>query len=102
MKTPHCHRADWNGGRRCDYAGPGDFMGHTCAPAHERGTLMSKTVTTVEQAAAKVSNEVYKATSAFEDLEAQGLVIGNGHHMRQRVAEFAASLVRERWSPPKE
>lgn len=46
MKTPHCHRADWNGGRRCDYAGPGDFMGHTCAPAHERGTLMSKTVTT--------------------------------------------------------
>lgn len=63
---------------------------------------MANNTMTVDEAAAKISNEVYKATAMFERLEMQGLVIGNGHHMQQRVAEFAASLVRERWAPPKE
>lgn len=33
----------------------------------------------------------------IEAMEQMGLLDGNGHHMRQQVAEFAEQLVRDRW-----
>jgi hypothetical protein len=52
---------------------------------------------TMKEAEAKISNDVYKATLLIEQLEGAGLILGDGHHMRQAVAAFAANLVRERW-----
>ena len=54
----------------------------------------------IDRAAAHLSNAVYEAAAPLERLEAAGLVRGNGHHLRQRVAEFAAALLRERWAGP--
>lgn len=48
-------------------------------------------------ASAKLSNAVYLACRLLEDLQVFGRLRGNGHHMRQAVAEFAANLLRERW-----
>jgi hypothetical protein len=53
---------------------------------------------TLDEVVARVSTEVYKTTQFFEALETAGLIDGNGHHMRQKVAAFAADLVRERWN----
>ena len=50
-----------------------------------------------DRAALTAANEAYEALHIFEDLEMAGKIRGNGHHMRQRIAEAAASLVRERW-----
>lgn len=45
-----------------------------------------------------VSNAVYYACCAqFEGLEHAGLIWGNGHHMAQRVGEFAVGLLQSRW-----
>ncbi len=52
----------------------------------------------LEEVAAKLSTEVYKSTKLFEALETACLVHGNGHHMRQKIAEFAVKLLRERWN----
>jgi len=52
---------------------------------------------TLEDACARISASVYQATAIFERLEAAGLVIGNGHHARQKVAEMAVAELRERW-----
>lgn len=53
-------------------------------------------------ACADLSNEVYKSTQLYETLEYKGLVYGNGHHMRQKVAEFAVNLLKERWIEKKD
>jgi phosphotransacetylase len=57
---------------------------------------------TLEEAQAKIQNEVYAATLILEKLEVAGLVTGNGHHMRQKVAAFASEMVKERWTGPRE
>jgi len=50
-----------------------------------------------EKLAAEVSEDTYHGCVAiFEALEALGKVNGNGHHMAQRVAEFAEDLFRKR------
>ena len=46
---------------------------------------------------AEIESTIYAASGLFEDLEHKGLVRGNGHHIRQRVAAFAAGLMAERW-----
>lgn len=55
---------------------------------------------TKEAAVNRISNLVYEATALFERLEGAGLVRGNGHHMRQKVAAFAQEMVEERWKGP--
>ena len=50
-----------------------------------------------EDAAAEIANSVYEATSLYETLEYKRKVRGNGHHIRQKVAAFAVSLMEERW-----
>jgi hypothetical protein len=54
----------------------------------------------LDQYAADLSNAVYKATEILERLERAGLLRGNGHHLRQKVTEFATTLLRERWVGP--
>lgn len=49
-----------------------------------------------KQIEAEVSDRVYAAALVFETLESLGKVHGNGHHMAQKVADFAAKLYRER------
>jgi hypothetical protein len=56
---------------------------------------------TLEQEASKLASAIYQAARPLEDLEMQGLVLGNGHHMRQQIAKFATDLLRERWQEPK-
>lgn len=59
---------------------------------------MNKPPMTKEEAQARIQTEVYKATALFERLEMDKRILGNGHHIRQKIAEFAASLVAERWN----
>jgi hypothetical protein len=56
----------------------------------------------LRDAEVELSNLVYEATALIERLEGAGLVWGNGHHHRQRVAEFATNLLKESWRGPKE
>lgn len=52
---------------------------------------------TIEQLAQEVKNKVYEATvGAYEEAERTDLIIGNGHHMAQKAAEDAATLLMER------
>lgn len=51
----------------------------------------------VERAANEISNVVYEASHLFERLEGKGKVIGNGHHMMQKVSKFAEDLMRDRF-----
>lgn len=53
----------------------------------------------LEEAKTQLGNEIYKAAALIEQLEYAGRVDGNGHHMRQKVAEFAKDLLGERWRP---
>lgn len=46
---------------------------------------------------AEIVNDVYKVCLIFETLEGMGKVRGNGHHMAQNVAQYAADLLEERW-----
>lgn len=46
---------------------------------------------------AELSREVYGASELLERLERKGLLFGNGHHMRQKVATFAVGLLKSRW-----
>lgn len=62
--------------------------------AAEEGTLKELTK---DHAVADIGNAAYKATCLFEHLERAGKVVGNGHHMRQKCAEFASQLMTERW-----
>lgn len=44
-----------------------------------------------------VSREVYRATEVFETIEGSGLLYGNGHHVRQQLAEHAVDILKARW-----
>jgi len=58
---------------------------------------------TLLEAETVLSKNVYAATRLIEELEymksSSGLkrITGNGHHLRQVIAEFAVKLLRERW-----
>lgn len=41
--------------------------------------------------------KVYEATKILEELEREGLVFGNGHHMRQAIAAEAVEMLKLRW-----
>jgi len=49
-------------------------------------------------ASAKLSNRVYEAALLLETLEYARRIDGNGHHLAQRVAEFAETLLKEHWN----
>lgn len=54
-------------------------------------------ILTLEQAEAELTEAVYASTRILEDLEHAGLVSGNGHHLRQEIAQLAVNKMRERW-----
>lgn len=45
---------------------------------------------------AELQAAVYQATRVYEDLEHQGRITGNGHHMRGEIVDAAIKLLRER------
>ena len=57
----------------------------------------------LDDASAIVINQVYKATRIIEELEycksndGGKRIRGNGHHIRQEIAAFAANLLKDRW-----
>ena len=51
----------------------------------------------METAKAEMSNRVYEAALLFETLESAKRTQGNGHHLAQDVAEYAVTLLEERW-----
>jgi len=50
----------------------------------------------LDDACAELSSALYEATELFERLEGAGLIGGNGHHARQRVAAQAVEWLRNR------
>ena len=52
---------------------------------------------TKERASFLIEHSVYEAAHHFERLESVNKVLGNGHHMQQKVAAFAKELLEERW-----
>lgn len=59
----------------------------------------------LETAKAELGNALYEASKLIELLEYQKSsnwrlpkVTGNGHHLRQRISEFGAKLLEERWN----
>lgn len=54
-------------------------------------------------ASAEIINIVYASTSLIESLEhckskdGGKRIRGNGHHIRQEIAEFAEKLLKDRW-----
>lgn len=51
----------------------------------------------VEALAARVSADVHAAVvKHYEDAEHAGLIVGNGHHMAQQIADAAKALLLER------
>lgn len=58
---------------------------------------------TLEDASVEISNQVYAATGLIERLElckandGSKRIRGNGHHIRQEIAEFAEKLLKDRW-----
>lgn len=76
--------------------------GHVKVPAKSEATPPAHDVPRdLAAAEAELSNAIYAAARLLEDLEHAGLVHGNGHHMRQAVAESAVELLRERWTGPR-
>lgn len=66
----------------------------------DRNVLNS--ITTLDRAVERVTTEVYDASvGIFENLEHRRLIHGNGHHIAQKIAEYAANIMRERWEQPK-
>lgn len=51
----------------------------------------------LEDAATDMSSAVYKAAALYERLENRGLILGNGHHIRQQLAREAVLMLRDRW-----
>jgi hypothetical protein len=51
----------------------------------------------LEFARAEISNRVYEAARLFETLECAKRVRGNGHHLAQDVAGYAAQRLEDRW-----
>jgi hypothetical protein len=54
----------------------------------------------LSRAQSEIGNLVYESTFLFERLEHRGVLRGNGHHMRQEIAEAAGNLLKERWIQP--
>jgi len=52
---------------------------------------------TLANAEASLMNAVYRATAIFERLERAGKIVGNGHHIRQKIAEKAVAELYYRW-----
>lgn len=50
-----------------------------------------------EELEIELSNRVYEAARLIEQLEHVGLVLGNGHHAAQSIAEFAVKELKSRW-----
>jgi len=44
----------------------------------------------------EVGKTIYKAALIFERLEAAGVIVGNGHHIAQKLSTAAEKLFRER------
>jgi len=44
-----------------------------------------------------VAYAVYDATRLIEQLEREGKISGNGHHLRQQLAAAARAVVDDRW-----
>ena len=58
---------------------------------------MNNTADDLQHEKCKLSNLIYRAAIRFEELEHEGKVQGNGHHMAQAVCEFAEKLLENRW-----
>lgn len=54
---------------------------------------------TLSEAKDELRNRIYVAASLVEDLEFcdPSKILGNGHHIRQQICEYAANLLEERW-----
>lgn len=52
------------------------------------------------EAERQLRNAIYEASRIFETLERAGLIKGNGHHARQKLAQKAVDDLRERWIGP--
>ena len=44
-----------------------------------------------------LGNKVYEACAIIEKLEGLGMIIGNGHHARQEIADYAIKILKLRW-----
>ena len=57
----------------------------------------------LDEAKVELSNRIYEAARLIEMLEycraedGGKRIRGNGHHMRQQIAEYATDLLSERW-----
>ena len=56
---------------------------------------------TLEDAQHEIQRRVYEATAIIEQLEGAGLLSGNGHHARQKIAEVASEEIKKRWIGPR-
>lgn len=45
----------------------------------------------------KVEYEIYRGSHVFEEIECDGRLRGNGHHMRQNLVKTAQAEVLRRW-----
>lgn len=52
------------------------------------------------KAEAELSNALYWASAILEQMENKGLLLGNGHHARQAIAQFGVAELRSRWRNP--
>lgn len=52
---------------------------------------------TLANAEAELTNAVYQATAIFEKLERAGKIVGNGHHIRQKIAQQVVANLNDRW-----
>lgn len=52
----------------------------------------------LNEAKAEVKQVIYSAAVViFEKLESEKLILGNGHHAAQKLAEYAAEELESRW-----
>lgn len=51
----------------------------------------------LEEAQRRLGNLVYEAAGLIEKLEQVGKAMGNGHHARQKIAQFAQDDLAKRW-----
>ena len=77
---------------------PGDFPSTDASALAKALDPRNKPVVfSLSDAQQRLSRSIYDASLLLEQLEGAGLVIGNGHHMRAKIAEFATNLLKERW-----
>lgn len=51
----------------------------------------------LKEAKDDLSNAIYAAARHIEEFEYLGKIRGNGHHQRQKIAEFAAKMLEDNW-----